>query len=356
MLSPLLEWKPAPPLASSNCLPCRRSRVRIPSAAWRDACKSRAFRLWQPDSASVPTDTEWTPSSPATAARCEKPLICRPSASAAPTTLCVGSPGARCSHAACGPEDVWDQRLEALSREAKALDLLDVEPGLHDCRGGITGWVAAAGDRWPDSGAIDYLEQQPLRLAARDDVLVEAQLTLRSQHPADFGEGSLLIGDGAEHQARHRDVGARVVERQLVRDSGKHPDRDGCGRGGRLGLAAQRGLGLDRYDLGDLGRVEREVKAVAGADLDDGSAQSLEQASPVVGRPALLGAGGTAYVHAGEARTCGVGRCHVAPPTWAVAPARATTPSTIRPMACEKRSGETARDPCSMWCDQRPTP
>jgi hypothetical protein len=50
---PLPERKRAPDPGITNCLPCRRSWVRIPSAAWRNACKLWAFRLRQPDSASV---------------------------------------------------------------------------------------------------------------------------------------------------------------------------------------------------------------------------------------------------------------------------------------------------------------
>jgi len=38
---------------------------------------------------------------------------------------------------------------------------------------------------------------------------------------------------------------------------------------GALGLGAQRRLGLDCDDLGEGGRVVREVQAVAGADLND---------------------------------------------------------------------------------------
>jgi hypothetical protein len=81
----------------------------------------------------------------------------------------------------------------------------------------------------------------------------------------------LLIRDGAEHETGHCGVKARVLERQMVRDSGKHADRDGRALRGGLGLAAQRRLGLDREDLGDLRRVEREVEPVSGADFDDGS-------------------------------------------------------------------------------------
>ena len=53
------------------------------------------------------------------------------------------------------------------------------QSGLHDRVRGVTGWVAPAGDPGPESAAVDHLQQKPLRLAARDHVLVEAQLTLR---------------------------------------------------------------------------------------------------------------------------------------------------------------------------------
>ncbi len=72
------------------CLPCRRSWVRIPSAAYKNACKSPSFRPFQSAGASVSSGTE---SAPGRGERVDDELrmstfpgdVLR----AAPTTVCV---------------------------------------------------------------------------------------------------------------------------------------------------------------------------------------------------------------------------------------------------------------------------
>ena len=77
----------------------------------------------------------------------------------------------------------------------------------------------------------------------------------------------------------------------------------------RLRELAQVALRLDRDDLGDRVGVVGEVEPVAGADLDDPSAEAFEQAAAVIGRAAPFGARGGLGVHAREPGPADVGGC-----------------------------------------------
>jgi hypothetical protein len=86
----------------------------------------------------------------------------------------MARPQARQRSGASGDaEDVWDRRLKALGREAKALDLLDLKAGAHDRRSGVAGRMTAAGDRREQAAVVDRLQEEALGLAVRDHVLVE---------------------------------------------------------------------------------------------------------------------------------------------------------------------------------------
>jgi hypothetical protein len=113
-------------------------------------------------------------------------------------------------------------------------------------------------------------------------VLVEAQPGTGAQHPTDLRQRPVRVGDGAQHQAGHHRVEGGVGAGQRLGDAVGHPDRHRrlVGRGQRQ--AAQVGLGLHGQDLGDGGRVVREVEAVAGADLQDPPLQAGEQPPAVV--------------------------------------------------------------------------
>jgi hypothetical protein len=141
---------------------------------------------------------------------------------------------------------------EGAAEKPEALDLLDVETRLDDRLSRIAGGVTAARDRRPDAASVDELQQQPLRLAARDDVLVEARLPSRTQHAPDLSQRVLLVRYGAEHEAGHDGVSGRIRQRQLVRHAREDPNRHARVLGRCLGPRTERRLGLDRDDLGDL--------------------------------------------------------------------------------------------------------
>jgi len=161
------------------------------------------------------------------------------------------------SRAASDTEDVRNLGLEALGREAEAVELLDLEAGAHERVGCLAGGMAATGDRWPDLARVEQLEQKPRRLTVRDHVLVEPQFSPRAQHAANLGEGALLIRNGAEHEARDGGVDDGVLKRELVGDTRYHPDRHVRLRGGRRGLGPQ---GRDSA----VGAVRRYIRAKRG--------------------------------------------------------------------------------------------
>jgi hypothetical protein len=111
------------------------------------------------------------------------------------------------------------------------------------------------------------------------------------------------------------------------------------------------GLGLDRDDLGHLAGVVGEVQAVAGAELEHRSGESVQQPTAMIGAAAALGGPGRALVHAGEERARDIA-CDGHAQTFCgcgTAAARAAMPSTIIASALENRSGGTACGSWSMW-------
>jgi hypothetical protein len=91
------------------------------------------------------------------------------------------------------------------------------------------------------------------------------------------------VGGRAQHQAGDRRVEAGVLGGQGLGGAVDHPDQ--CWRpiGGGACQAAQVGFWLHRQDLGDRGRVVREVQAVTRTDLDDAAGQAGEQPAAMLG-------------------------------------------------------------------------
>jgi hypothetical protein len=99
-------------------------------------------------------------------------------------------------------------------------------------------------------------------------------------------------------------------QRQLLGDAVDDLDRDGhVGLG--FGDLAETRLRLHRQHTGDLGWVMREVQAVASAHLDHPSAESYEQAVPVLGEPTLLHLQARSEVHAGKGSDAGASSASV---------------------------------------------
>ena len=105
-------------------------------------------------------------------------------------------------------------------------------------------------------------------MAAGDDVFVEAQLAAGPDHAVKLGERAVLVGDRAEDEAGDRGVDDALVKWHVVSDAGHHAHWHRRAHRRLGGAGSERRLGLDRDDLGDLGRVVREVEPVTGSDLD----------------------------------------------------------------------------------------
>jgi hypothetical protein len=78
-----------------------------------------------------------------------------------------------------------------------------------------------------------------------------------------------LIGHRAQHQRCDGGVHAGIGTGQGIGGAVDHADGDGSLVGGGFGQGAEVRLRLDGEQLGDRWRVVGEVKAVAGADLQN---------------------------------------------------------------------------------------
>ena len=108
-------------------------------------------------------------------------------------------------------------------------------------------------------------------------MLVEAQLAAGAQHAVQLRQRGRLVGHRAEHQARDRDVDRLVLRRKAIGGGVHDGHGDVCRSGGLDRLAAQIGLRLDGDDLADVRRVQAEVRARAGAELQHPAAQPAQQ-------------------------------------------------------------------------------
>jgi hypothetical protein len=196
---------------------------------------------------------------------------------------------------------VRDGGLDARGGEHDAVAGLDAEPGSLDGRAGVAGGVAASGDLRPQSAVVDCLEEQASGLAARDDVLVEAQLALGAQDAAELAKCFGLIGNAAEDEAHDCRVELAVREGQVLGEA--RGDRDRHSGFGGLGRCegSQRRLRLDGDHLGDRGWVVREVRPVAGSDFEDATGEAAQQALAMVGCAPTVGPGRDARIDPREA-------------------------------------------------------
>lgn len=100
-------------------------------------------------------------------------------------------------------------------------------------------------------------------------MLVQPHLAAAPQDPRRLGERARLLRHHAQHQREDHRVSLAVAQRERVAMPSDHLYSHGRrGRRGGRGLA-HRGVRLDRDDLRHLGRVQREVRAVPGADFHD---------------------------------------------------------------------------------------
>jgi hypothetical protein len=89
--------------------------------------------------------------------------------------------------------------------ERKPVNRLDLEAGSLDRRLRVSPHVTAPGQVGPEGRVRNALKTSGATMLG-DDMLVEAQLAAGAQDAAQFGDRSLLIIHGAEHQRRYGSI------------------------------------------------------------------------------------------------------------------------------------------------------
>jgi hypothetical protein len=189
------------------------------------------------------------------------------------------------------------RRIQRRDAERESLATLDREAGVSDEPRRVAPEMTAARQQRPQRRVRGALESTAGRLR-RCDVLEEAQLAARSQHPPQLGQRAHRIGDRAQHEAAHRRIEAAIRERQRLgrRVDDRDVDRNPLSRRGQA--LPQIWLRLQSDDLVDRGGIVREVRAGAGADLEHAARQALEQPAPSLGEPEPFGPLGLPRVQA----------------------------------------------------------
>jgi hypothetical protein len=206
-----------------------------------------------------------------------------------------------------GADDVRrDGSRDEAGHETESSFRDDVEAGTFDRREGVAAGVTASAAEGPEDVDGALQARKTRRLGA--NVFVEAQLAAGSDDAAELGEGTVLVGDGAEDERRDAGVEHCIASWKCVGDTVDDFDREvDSSRGSRRELAQER-FGFDREDMFDGVRVVREVKAVAGADFDHAAREACEQLVAVLGGAFGFGFGGHARVAASEDRVSDRGR------------------------------------------------
>lgn len=102
---------------------------------------------------------------------------------------------------------------------------------------------------------------------------------LRSKDTANLAQRRLRVRYRAEHEAEDGAIEALVVEGQCLSRRLDKCNRCGCLFGALLGTLQHMGVRLDSDDL-DLGRVEREVHARTGAQLEHMTGGTWDELAP----------------------------------------------------------------------------
>lgn len=200
------------------------------------------------------------------------------------------------------PENVWYARDRGGWAEGEALAALDGEARRLDGRERVAGRVASAADGGPDVCAIGDLENAPQWLARGMDVLVEAELAAGTKRAPRLCKRCSLVRNGAQHERCDDCVHGPVLDGERLGSTGHDADwHPGLGRRARSLLAKAR-LGLDRDHLGHGLWIEREVRSVAGTELDGNAGESRERATAMFVLPTLDGAAAVAAVEPDEER------------------------------------------------------
>jgi hypothetical protein len=180
-----------------------------------------------------------------------------------------------------GAQDVWVGWEERCGTEWEAFECLDLKPRAFDRGGRVACEVTAAHEARPEGRVRESLKARlPCRLG--DHVLIEAQLATGTNHAIQLRQRSLLVGHGAEHERNNPSIERFCLTGETIGSTTRHRDSDGRSYCGVLGALAQIGLGLDRDDLTDRGRIVLEVRAAASAHLYHSALQAGEQLAAVL--------------------------------------------------------------------------
>ena len=160
--------------------------------------------------------------------------------------------------------------------------------------------VTAAEQARPDP--LDPVLEASLAGVLGADVLVEAELAARAEHPAYLRESRLLIGDRTQHQGSNRGIEPAVLDWKLLGAALHDPDRHGRRLRRLLGQTPEVRFRFDGHHLSHRVGIVTEAKAAATADLDDAARQAGQQLVPMLCGPGLLAHRGETTVHPGEDR------------------------------------------------------
>ncbi len=163
------------------------------------------------------------------------------------------------------------------------VQLDDLKARIVDRSLGIARRFAAAERACPEqriARALEHLE----RAIAGANVFPEAELTAGHEHSVELSKRSVRVGHATEKPHDDGSVEGAVLRRQ----SGGIPihdvDRDPRCVGAPCRGHPSRGIGLDGQQTFDFRRVVLERAAVATADLDHPSAQSVEHLATELAR------------------------------------------------------------------------
>ncbi len=125
---------------------------------------------------------------------------------------------------------------------------LDPETGLLDRRASIAARVTPPTHARPEEDIQDVLQASEAE-SGGPHMLVETQLSARSDHPEQLRHGLAEVGDGTEHQRGNAGVERGAGHGKPFRDTVYHLDRDGGILGAPSGKSAEVGFRLDRHEL-----------------------------------------------------------------------------------------------------------
>jgi hypothetical protein len=163
------------------------------------------------------------------------------------------------------------------------VQLDDLKARIVDRSLGIARRFAAAERTRPEEGIEPALEHLK-RAVVGPNVFPEADLTAGHKHSVELSKRSGRVRHATEKPHDNGSVEGAVLRRQSggipIHDVDRDPSRVGAPCGGRPG----RGIRLDGQQTFDFRRVVLERAAVATADLDHPSAQSVEHLATELAR------------------------------------------------------------------------